>query len=60
MPNQTLPNENGQRNCPKCPEGQKSPKSRGFYGVEFGQGETVLIRPNFGPADRPIVLVEYR
>ena len=48
MPN--LPNENGQRNYPKCPEGQKSPKSRGFYGVEFGQGETVLIHPNSLPA----------
>jgi hypothetical protein len=47
MPNQTLPNENGQRNCPKCPEGQKSPKSRGFCGLEFGQGETVLIHPNY-------------
>ena len=32
MPNQTLPDQSGQRNYPKCAEGQKSPKSRGFYG----------------------------
>src|SRR5215216_2977041 len=52
LPNQTLPDENGQRNCPKCPEDRKSPKSGGFCGVEFGQGETVLIHPNSRPAGR--------
>src|SRR5882757_8879617 len=61
MPNETLTNENGQRNCPKCPKVQERPKNRGFCGVDFGQGGTIrncpklseFIRLSGPPPNRP-------
>jgi hypothetical protein len=56
MPNETPPNEKWPAKLSKLFEDQEGSEKSGSYGVEFGQGATILIHPN----SRPTVQTKHR